>query len=331
MRLAYVACLLVAACGNDSVQVDSSASNFCSQIADVACHNIYQCCTEGEIERYLGVTDPRTEDQCRDDLSKACSRDSATLNDSIKAKRVTFDSSRMNACLNAVLAPSGVCSEVVTELPWKAACMDSAFVGQVPTDGACFFDFDCQGAPDSYCAPDQKCAAKPTAGFPCGTGCASDFYCANGLCAAKVGLGGPCMSSTACQTDLFCDTTLTVPACSAAQPGGASCTQNAACMSGSCVPGKCMNTTFSCYKNTDCESRCAMSGSFCSTAADCGFGNCSVGGNTCSSDGSCTAGGTDHCVFPQACLPGTCVGEPICTAQTLTVDYCTSVGNLPVL
>jgi hypothetical protein len=323
---------LVIGCSDDSISINASSSNFCSQIADVACHNIYQCCTESEIERYLGVTDPRTEDQCRDDVTRSCTRDTATLDDSLKAKRVTFDSSKMNACLTAVLAPGGTCSEVVTELPWKVACMDSAFVGQVSTGDACFFDFDCQGAPDSFCAPNQKCAAKPVAGFPCGTGCASNYFCSSGLCAARVAAGGPCTSNLQCAMDLFCDLSATpMPICTAAQPGGATCTSNQACMSGDCVPGQCMGTTFTCYKDTDCESHCANTGNFCTTASNCALGNCSVGGNSCSSDVSCTAGSGDHCVFPVQCLPGSCVGEPVCTAQTLTVDFCTSVNQLPVL
>ena len=75
-----------------------------------------------------------------------------------------LDAARLNDCLNAVLAPDGVCSQVVTELPWREACETAPWVGTVQPGSACFFNHDCAGAPDSFCGPDQKCKAKPTAG-----------------------------------------------------------------------------------------------------------------------------------------------------------------------
>lgn len=332
MRFVCLTALAMIACGDDSVTVNSSSSNFCDQIADVACHNLYQCCTEGEIESYLHVTDPRTEQQCRDDVSRGCTRDSAQIEDSLKAGRVTFDASKMNDCLNAIIAPSGTCSEVVTDLPWKVACMDSAFVGTVATAASCFFNFDCQGAPDSFCSPAQKCEARPTAGSPCGTGCASAFYCAAGICQAKLGSGAACTSTAQCATNLFCDLNATPqPICSATQPGGAACQSSAACISNTCVPGQCMGTSSNCYKDTDCASHCANNPTFtCSTSANCGSGTCMISGLTCTSNTQCITAG-DSCVFPVLCLPGMCVGDPVCTAQELTVDYCTNaLGVLPI-
>jgi hypothetical protein len=333
MRLACLAAVLLVACGDDTVNVNTSSSNFCDTIAEVACHNLYQCCTEGEIENYLHVSDPRTEVQCRDDVTRSCDRESAQIQDSLKAGRVTFDAGKMNDCLNALLAPANTCSEVVTELPWKTACNDTAFVGTVATSGACFFNFDCQGAPDSFCSPAQKCEARPTAGFPCGTGCASNFYCMSGICQAKLSVGAPCLSTSQCAKDLFCDLNATPqPICTATQPGGAACQSSQACISGTCVPGQCMGTSFSCFKNTDCSSHCANSTLSCTTSANCSSGTCSVGGNTCSQQSQCIAGGGDTCVFPVLCLPGMCIGDPVCTAQELTVDYCTgALGVLPVI
>ena len=59
--------LALAACGSDGLSIDANSSNFCGQIAEVACHNLYQCCTEGEIEGYLNVSDPRTQAPFMDD------------------------------------------------------------------------------------------------------------------------------------------------------------------------------------------------------------------------------------------------------------------------
>lgn len=334
MRVALIAVLgVVAACGDDGVNVSTSESNFCDQIADVVCHNLYQCCTESEIEGYLDVSEPRTELQCREDVKRRCDRQAPDIRDSLEAGRIEFDSVRLNDCLNAVLAPDDVCSEVVTELPWKEACEEAPWVGMVQTGGSCFFNHDCAGYPDSFCGPDQKCKAKPTAGFPCGTGCASDFYCntTNQTCAAKGTLGAPCIGNVECQKDLYCDVPsgTTMGMCAMKQGGGSACRSDAACLSSDCVPGMCMGTTQSCYESDDCQSRCANTGFSCDAASDCGNGNCSISGTTCSEFSPCGGGTGDNCVYPVQCVPGSCVGDPVCTSQTVVADYCSGIGVIP--
>lgn len=335
MRVALIAVLGLGlgACGDDGVTINSNDDNFCEQISEVVCHNLYNCCTEEEIQGYLDVSEPRTELQCREDVKRSCDRRAPDVRDSLAAGRIVFDAARLNACLTALLAPDGVCAEVVqgSDLPWQEACEEAPWVGTVPTDGACFFNFDCQGSPDSFCGPDQKCKAKPTAGFPCGAGCASDFYCAtNGTCAAKVAVGGPCTSNIACAEDLYCDQTTNpqMPVCAMKGGGGMTCTTSAACLSSTCVPGVCANSTQSCYSDAGCLSRCAGTGFSCDEAGDCAAGNCSVTGVSCFDPGDCT-GVNDNCVFPVQCVPGDCIGEPVCTSQTLVADYCTNVGVVP--
>ena len=338
MRLALVSVVsLLVGCGGDgSVEIAANQDNFCETIAEVVCHNLYQCCTESEIQDYLSVSEPRTELQCREDRRRDCERDSADIRDSLKAGRITFDAPRLNECLGTIIAPEGVCSSVVTELPYKEACKTAPWVGAVATGGSCYFDFDCAGAPDSFCGPDQKCKQKPQAGFPCSvsTPCASQFYCAsNGTCAAKLTSGAPCMPgvSNQCAEDLFCDANATpTPVCATKKAGGEACTGDTSCTSGDCVPGQCMGTSSQCFNDAQCSSRCAGSGQFCTTAANCGNGNCSISGTTCNNTTLvCGGGAGDTCVFPVQCLPGDCVGDPICTSQTLTVDYCTIVGVSP--
>jgi len=328
----FVSGLLAAGCGGGGVDVSANEDTFCREIAEVACNNVYQCCTEGEIEDFLNVTEPRTELQCREDVTRACERSSVQLNDSIAKKRVTFDPERMNTCLDSIVAPDDSCGSIVTALPWREACMDSAFVGTVALGGECFFAHDCAGAPDNFCAPNQKCTAKPTAGFPCGSGCASGFFCQVGVCQPRLAAGAMCTSTTQCAQDLFCDLSAApLPVCAARMPGGSPCTSSFGCASGSCIPGQCMGSTQGCFRDTECSSRCANNGAFCTTAAQCSAGNCSVSGTTCTSNLQCTAGGTDACVFPVQCLPGDCIGDPVCTNQTLAVDYCEAVSELPLL
>jgi hypothetical protein len=338
MRLAFVSLFgLLVGCGDENINVAATQDNFCAEIAEVACHNMYQCCSEGEIENLLNVSEPRTEIQCREDLTLFCERGSGNaLADSIKNNRVTFDATRMNDCLDTLVAPEGTCGAVVAELPWKTACMESAFAGTVATGGTCYFQHDCQGAPaNAYCAPNQKCTQKPTAGFPCSTAtpCADAFYCLNGICQTKLAAGAPCTSTSQCQTDLFCDfDALPMPVCTAKAPGGSPCNSAQGCSSGTCIPGTCMGTSQNCYRDTDCLSRCADDGTYCTTSATCALGTCSVGGNSCSSATNCTAGSGDTCVFPVLCLPGDCVGDPICTAAIYQVDYCDDTfAPLPLL
>jgi len=336
MRIALIAVLgVVVGCGDDGVSVGTNEDNFCDEIADVVCHNIYQCCTESEIESYLDLSEPRTELQCREDVARRCDRQAPDIRDSLAAGRVQFDAARLNDCLNAVVAPDGTCSQVVTELPWKEACAEAPWVGTVQTMGTCFFNHDCAGYPDSFCGPDQKCKAKPTAGFPCGTGCASDYYCVSttGTCAQKGTAGAPCAGTNHCAKDLYCDFNATPsPVCAAKQGGGAACRDDLACLSSDCVPGQCMGQSagFTCFDDSDCDSVCANNPfQTCDAAEDCSPGNCSISGTSCTTSLPCAGGTGDNCVYPVMCTPATCVGEPVCTSQTLVADYCYGVGVIP--
>lgn len=348
MRLALISVLgamVATACGDDGVSIGSSQDNYCSQIADVVCHNLYQCCTEATIEARLGVTEARTELQCRDDLVRSCQRADFDVRDSLKAGRITFDPNKLDACLEAVLAPDGVCSEVVTDYPWKDACdlKNAPWVGTVATDGQCFFNIDCAGAPDSFCGPDQKCHMKPTAGFPCAANgtCASAFYCGtNNTCAPKLALGAPCMYSPSfnqCDKSLFCDTkgttVTTDDVCAATLPGGATCFQEDACNSNDCVGGTCMGQAFKiCYSDTQCGGHCANSSASCTTSGECSNGYCSISTSIiCNDDLDCGSTGGICTGFTVSCLPGDCVGDSlgICTSSIRTADYCTSYQNIP--
>lgn len=336
MRTCLVLLGLIAGC-NDGLSVDASSENFCDEVAEVACHNMYQCCSEAEIENELNVTEPRTELQCREDKRRLCEHSTQTTayRDSLKAGRVTFDAAAFNTCLSAFLAPSDTCSIFVSELPTMDACMDDPWIGTVAIGGACFFPHDCVGSPEtSTCAPDQKCVALATEGFPCTNGCATGFYCnASSICTSRLAEGAPCTGlPNQCQKDLFCDPRATpAPKCTAKQPGGAACTSDGGCISSDCVPGKCASTNNSCFTDTDCGGRCADDNSSCTVGMDylCNTvaGHCDVVTTTpCSgfnADTTCVnaVAGT-KCIFNVTCVPGDCVGDPVCTTPLFNVDYC---------
>jgi hypothetical protein len=339
MRLAFVSVFgLLVGC-QDGVSVNASADSFCEEFAEVACHNMYQCCSESQIENELGVSEPRTEVQCREDKTRVCIRATASYRDSLAAKRVQFNPEALNGCLSALLAPDDECSTYADDLPWTEACKADVWTGLVAMGGNCFFDHDCAGAPRSAeCGPDQKCVALPTAGFPCPGGvCAENFFCATTtttpVCQPKLAENAPCTGSNQCLENLFCDQTLTMPVCIAQKQGGAACTSDLGCVSGDCVPGKCAITNQTCYQDSQCGGHCANSTSFCTVGLDytCNVtaGHCDqvvttpCSGSTADTQCINAAAGT-KCIFNVSCVPGDCIGDPVCTAPLFLADYCSA-------
>jgi hypothetical protein len=327
LGVSFVLFYLVA-CGG-GVSVSTNASNVCSEIAKVACHNLYQCCAEGEIEDFLNVSEPRTEPQCKEDVTRMCERDIARLDEGIDKKRVKFDSDIMNDCLDALVAPSGACATVGQTLPWAEVCMNSAWVGLVADGGQCFGTFECSSK-DSYCAPNQICTAKPGAGQMCGSfGCSTGNFCQAGICRPQLAEGQQCASSLQCLKPFFCDFSAAIPVCTSARDGGQPCTSDAGCKSADCIPGTCSGSTTQCFTSATCSARCANTGNFCVTDSNCGASVCMGTATPCIVGGTPCAGG-ELCIFPVRCNPGMCVGQPVCAQSQLVVDYCEdALGAVP--
>lgn len=303
-----------------TIEIRTTQNNVCAEVAEVACFNMYQCCSEGEIERFLLVTDPRTEEQCRDDVRTRCERHLAVLDYSIKNNHVRFDSNIMDTCLKALVAPSGTCATVSSMKPWTEACMDSAWVGIVANGGECDFPYEC--VKDSFCSPNRVCTALPTDGMPCSLqGCASGLFCDFGTCRPFVAANGTCTSTVQvqCQKGLFCDTTAATKTCTALHKVGEPCTGDDSCESNTCLPGHCAGTQTNCFTDANC-SRCESNNSFCTTDSSCGLGTCHGTTTTCTSKQNCSAPAT--CDFPTKCLPYQCMGPVVCAESHITVDYC---------
>lgn len=331
MRAQLMAIAFLLGCGGGGVDISTDQNNVCDQVAEVACHNAYQCCSEGEIERFLNVTDPRTEDECRSDISRRCVRQIAALDYGIDQKHVRFDSKLMNDCLNSLVAPGDTCATLASALPWTEACMNSAWIGLVEDSGACLSSAEC-ASKDSFCGSNQTCIARPTEGQPCGAGCASGFFCATatGTCRAKAAAGGACTSSLGCAEGLFCDTV--AAACAPLRAPGETCTNSAACTSAQCNPGTCAGSTTTCFTSSACTGVCANSTTTCLTDSACsgGAGTCSLApAIACSTLTPCAAA-NGTCVFPIKCNQPACVGN-VCADKHLVVDYCqAALTNLPV-
>src|SRR5262249_60744408 len=138
----------------------------CREVAAVACYNWYSCCSEGEIEAKLHVSDPRTEAQCRDDVTKLCERAITREAFSLAEGRVTFDHAAADSCLKALIAPDNMCSTVSPTLPWTDACMDPAWVGAVGVGGECDYAFECANTDAKLCSANRHSATRPTLGHP---------------------------------------------------------------------------------------------------------------------------------------------------------------------
>jgi hypothetical protein len=326
--------MLIGGCGGDGGRgrpgVSTSESTVCDGVADVACYNLYQCCSEGEIEEFLGVSDPRSEDECRDDVRTFCERQVSAFDFSIKNKRVQFDAKVLNACLQAIEAPADSCVTLGAVTPWTEACMGSAWVGTVATGGACDFGHECTA--DNVCSASRLCTALPGDGKPCvESGCASGLFCDIGTCHPLRAEGGMCASSVQCQQGLFCDTT-GARTCTKLHAVGEKCTGSTTCATNTCLPGTCAGSTNDCFTSTSCEAHCADDNSFCIGDVDCGSpGTCSLTQTVCGSPADCVGVG-NTCVFPVKCLPAECVGDIVCAEPHVVVDYCLgALNSLPVL
>jgi hypothetical protein len=335
--IACGALVVLASCGGNGPDIDTTQDNVCDQIAEVACFDMYQCCSEGEIERNLGVSDPRTQAECQSDLATRCKRVIADLDFSIKNKHVKFDAKVMNDCLKEFVAPENTCVTVEAMKPWAAACMTSAWTGTVAAGSGCDFNYEC--ATNNFCAANRLCTALPTESMPCSAqGCASGLFCDTAavggpVCRALLGSGVACTSTNQCQKGLFCDTSAPVGmrTCTALHANGETCIGNFACTSTLCLTGTCSVTGFSCLTDSACGGRCSNNANIaCTVDSTCGAGTCSIGGTSCTLPTDCTMPGS-MCVFPNKCNLGKCMGN-VCADPHLTIDYCTSaLTDLPVL
>lgn len=323
-RLApLIAALAVVAC-NDSGRPQPSANkdNVCNQIAQVVCYDLFQCCSEAQIESYLRVSDPRTEGECESDVTRLCEQRTAQVDASVKAGRVTFDGAAMTACLKA-LTVNGDCTSIGAALPWVEACMQPAWIGAVAVGSQCTRSYECAGTGAAYCAANQMCAALPTEGMACANGtCATGFYCGVGTCHALLPAGATCTSTTQCAKGNYCTTGATRQ-CAALRNAGESCTGNAACASSQCLPGTCAGSSTTCFSSADCTGRCSNNANaFCTLDRDCGNGACSIGGATCTGPTQCVGAG-NVCVFPNTCTLNACMGDVVCAGSQVSADYCT--------
>lgn len=130
----------------------------------------------------------------------------------------------------------------------KAGESCSGTVTKVPNGTSTSRFGDDTASTRTYCFTDEglSCSAEGTA-YTCkplgknGDSCRSGDDCVSGrcdaaICADKVLVGGACLYSAECQSDLWCDDN---GKCAAKLGDGGACTKSDSCNAGSCVNGKC--------------------------------------------------------------------------------------------
>lgn len=208
--------------------------------------------------------------------------DFAATQSEINAKRVSYDGTKVDACLQAIDALG--CSSLSSRTP--DSCR-SVFPGTVATGGNCTITADCKSASD-VCLFGSSCPGKCQPRVAAGAACHVDDDCQNGLiCNAKkciqpasegaaCGLAGqpPCMGG------LFCE--------------GANAKTKTA---GAC---KQVSQVFTAASGAKCD---FLHGPLCVTGQSC---EVSVSGTTVTQKcvGPVAAGGTCHLARPEECPSG---------------------------
>jgi len=322
--LALCCCLTGLSCAKEEgLKIDVDGANVCEEIAKVACHNIFQCCTGQEIEDFFGIAISTSEQKCRDDMELMCSEINRKALYGISRGSVRIeDLPASTECLESLLTNEGGCFYTSTELPFADACEDFRFEGTLDAGTSCDYNIECR--PDSYCGSDRKCKALPTSEEQCAfnapSQCATGLFC-NGenICTPFKTSGQTCDFITPCENNLYCDIdpAETEGYCREKIGLGDSCSSDFVCDSNYCIPGLC-DDGGECYEDSDCTGVCVDNGDFCWGDEDC-EGACSISGDYCWDDWDCPE--IDDVCVHAACVSD-CLGDPVCGEMLYYIDYC---------
>lgn len=317
---------LIAACGEDELKVDVtqvSSENYCAKVAEVLCHDVFVCCTGSTIEKVLGLTITTTEATCRRDLKLLCEQKNYLLQNAIEKGTARVREDVAPACLQAFLVPEQRgCFAYAPETPWQQPCEGGLTEGLQPAGENCLTALEC--LPDHYCAADRKCKALPQLNEPCPSlVCAEGLYCESDgkelKCKARKSAGQECTSAAQCAKDhrcLLASPTAMKLTCQPLANLGQTCSGNADCRSGYCLPGLCADGK-ACYQDAECGGVCDSDPTMeCSSDSYCP-GKCATGGEACYGS-YCSSG--DVC--QRTCKRTPCSGPRVCEEKLALVDYC---------
>jgi hypothetical protein len=147
MRNPILVVIALAACGGGKGGGAGNAGGAVQASIDATCSKAFECRDEFppdqgvEFEQIFGTS----EAECVANFTEAL--DPADVQESVAAGRVIFDAADAQVCLAAV---NGVtCGQFFGDEPFtQPPECDTAFVGTVPSGGACTIDLDCAGDGD---------------------------------------------------------------------------------------------------------------------------------------------------------------------------------------
>jgi hypothetical protein len=228
-----------------------NAKNFCSQFAEVACYNMWTCCTGLQIERMLGQTLSITEASCHDDMKLQCEDTFALQLDAVANNKATINTEKATTCFETLLVSNRdacflVPKDSVFDKKITENCSRSAlFEGSVPVGSDCTTDWECGT---------DACCGRPDGGV-------CDVFSAGCICKTLSPANGSCCANDECATGLYCERpsaicslTASPGACTAQVAFGAACTSDNQCDSNFCEVGRCQGYAVSCYTDSDCYS-----------------------------------------------------------------------------
>ena len=327
--LSLLAAALASCSDGDTVSISVKQANWCGEVAEVVCSNMFKCCTGGQIEAVLGKTITTDESACQRDIELICTQKQINLHYGLKKKTITVDADKATACLKAMLVTDG-CFMNASKQPWNQSCygdqdtmLENLFTGSQGTGAECMYAAECK--PDHTCGVDRKCKAKAKAGETCSgyTGCASKHYCdtKTAKCVAVKQSGETCTYSSECAKKHYCAIgTSSTGMCRKLLAGGSGCTGSTECESAYCIPGQCPGGS-TCYKDSDCKGSCKMSPMLtCKTDSNCP-GKCANSGKTCYDNYSCDYSTSEKCVA-DTCQTGGCKGKAVCSEKMTLINYC---------
>lgn len=302
------------------IEAPPAITELAESIADGVCGALVDCLGQAPLAELLGGESCTTRY-----TAEFLSADYARLQDSIDAKRVTLDSTKMDACVSGTKAMG--CAIQTDNLP--AACED-AIKGSVALGEECVIDADCEGT--AFCRLEASCPSVCSALLVKDDECTKDgecgdkLACLNGKCTELAGDGDACEGSTGteCAFGFACWDADDDP------PKAGECHTNAETQVGDvgdeCSPGSVLckaglscaydgtsTTAFSCKEQVDSGDACNVglpgqcpSGEYCNAGAISEDGTCVArpgDGDPCPAIGGCAAG---HLCVPNGSGGGVC-------------------------
>ncbi len=353
--VAVLALSLGAGCGDEGwstigkEDLKVNGQNYCHEVAELLCHNMFLCCTGKQLEAMLGETITVRERDCVPDVELICENKMYNYLYGIDKGSIKVTTTTATECLQSMIQ-LGECFPVQSELPWEDACMgeedslrSSIFKGQQGAGSSCVYQEECQK--DHYCGVDRQCKALPVDGEACrnGSQCAENFYCQaptkageTATCKSRKSAGDACEGSGQCVRKHFCgdiDSKTGKGTCTALLAAGERCAGSHECDSAKCTPGVCSKSGAACYKSEECKGECKMtpggtpSGKKeCTKDDECDMKFCANSGNNCVDDNQCDVSSSEKCKA-DTCNTQTCSGSPTCADNYGVVDYCVGPGT----